>query len=58
MLTNEQDVLYGGSWHVLTRQGTYNLVDGMAYNQFLRERDMPEDKLIETILGILEGNKK
>ncbi len=58
LLTNEQDVLYRGSWHVLTRQGAYNLVDGMAYNQFLRERDMPEDKLVDTILRILASDKK
>lgn len=59
LLDNKPDGLFKGSWYVVGwRQGAYNLVDGIAYNQFLRERDMPEDKLIETILGILEGNKK
>lgn len=49
LLDNKPDGFFKGSWYVVgLRQGVYNLVGGMAYNQFLRERDMPEDKLIET----------
>ncbi len=59
LLDNKPDSLYKGSWYVTGwRQGAYNLVDGMAYNQFSRERDMPEDKLVDTILSILASSKK
>ncbi len=59
LLDNRPDGFYEGSWYVVGwRQGAYNLVDGMAYNQFSRERDMPEDKLVDTILRILASDEK
>ncbi len=59
LLDNRPDGFYKGSWYVVGwRQGAYNLVDGMAYNQFSRERDMPEDKLVDTILRILASDEK
>ncbi len=59
LLDNKPDSFYKGSWYVVGwRQGAYNLVDGMAYNQFLRERDIPEDELVDTILRILADSKK
>lgn len=58
LLTDEWDDFLKGSWNVVGgRQGAYTIKDDIAYNQFYRDRGMPEDELIKTIEEIVKEKK-
>ncbi|MEM1959503.1 MAG: hypothetical protein QW181_01020 [Candidatus Nitrosocaldus sp.] len=59
LLTDEWDDFLKGSWNVVGwRQGAYTIKDGIAYNQFYKERSMPEDELVKTIEEIIKKKSK
>lgn len=59
LLTDEWDDFLKGSWNVVGwRQGAYAIKDGIAYNQFYKERSMPEDELVKTIEEIIKKKSK
>lgn len=59
LLTDEWDDFLKGSWNVVGwRQGAYTIKDGIAYNQFYKERSMPEDELVKTIEEMIKKRSK
>ncbi|MEM0365098.1 MAG: hypothetical protein QXS25_06000 [Candidatus Nitrosocaldus sp.] len=59
LLTDEWDDFLKCSWNVVGwRQGAYAIKDGIAYNQFYKERSMPEDELVKTIEEIIKKKSK